>query len=236
MGGEDIEARLDAIERAIADGDMGDLEALADAASWQADVDDLEARVDELESHVADLEAGLQAVRGYVGNVRSVNREVERRAEAALATTEKLERELADPPGRRRADDRQNPAGRTSRESDDRRIDGRPHDGATGAGTEGRRRSYEGGAGDPDAGGGPTGSRGRGSDVGAPGAVERGQRSGDDHARGSREARSGGRFEIDETPGDIARRITERKGHDRSDGSDSSREDDGLVDRLRDSL
>lgn len=56
----------------------------------------VESRLGALEDRVAELEATAQALRGYVGNVRSVNREVERRAEAALAKAESLESEDSD--------------------------------------------------------------------------------------------------------------------------------------------
>lgn len=66
----------------------------------------LEDRVDALESRVAagetaadrrddrldELDAGLQAVRGFLGGVDAVNEAVERRANAALSTVERLER------------------------------------------------------------------------------------------------------------------------------------------------
>ncbi|WP_119817276.1 DUF7310 family coiled-coil domain-containing protein [Halalkaliarchaeum desulfuricum] len=48
----------------------------------------------KLESRVAELEAATEALRGYAGSVRSVDREVERRADLALATAERLQRRL----------------------------------------------------------------------------------------------------------------------------------------------
>jgi chromosome segregation ATPase len=78
MDEDTIQRRLSAVERAV-DGDA--------PAPERADEDreSLAARIETLEADVAELEAGLQAVRGYVGNVRSVNEDVERRADAALA-------------------------------------------------------------------------------------------------------------------------------------------------------
>ncbi|MFC7139409.1 hypothetical protein ACFQMA_06100 [Halosimplex aquaticum] len=95
MSERDLEARLDAVERALTDDgtDLTDLRETADAVS---EASDLASRVTELESRVAELEAGLQAVRGYAGNVRAVNREVERRASAALAKAETLEATVED--------------------------------------------------------------------------------------------------------------------------------------------
>ncbi len=89
-----IERRLSAVERAISDGETdGSLELATD---HDPRVAGLEERLASLESAVADLEAATKALRGYVGNVRSVNRDVERRAEAALAAVDRLERHLDD--------------------------------------------------------------------------------------------------------------------------------------------
>lgn len=90
MPERDLDARIAAVERALTDGDT-DLTDLRDASALTDDVSELAARVDDIESRLDDLEAGLQAVRGYTGNVRAVNREVERRASAALAKAEALE-------------------------------------------------------------------------------------------------------------------------------------------------
>jgi len=93
MSETDIEARLDAVERALTD-DETDLTDVREAAALAATVEELDARVADLEATVDELEAGLQAVRGYAGNVRAVNREVERRASAALAKAETIESSL----------------------------------------------------------------------------------------------------------------------------------------------
>lgn len=86
---ETLDERLRAVERALTDGDR-DFDELADSAELTARADELDRRVATLESRVDDLDAAVQAVRGYVGNVRAVNREVEQRADAALAATESL--------------------------------------------------------------------------------------------------------------------------------------------------
>lgn len=90
---DELRDRLDAVERALTDGDGGldDLQTAADAAGTIEDVRD---RVAEIEDRITELDAATQALRGYVGNVRSVNRDVERRADAALAKVESLEAEL----------------------------------------------------------------------------------------------------------------------------------------------
>ena len=90
---ETLDERLTAVERALTDTDR-DVSGLADAADLETRIDDLETRLADVESQLADLEASTQAVRGYVGNVRSVNRDVERRADLALAKVEQLEQSL----------------------------------------------------------------------------------------------------------------------------------------------
>ncbi|WP_129114870.1 DUF7310 family coiled-coil domain-containing protein [Halegenticoccus tardaugens] len=96
--------RLAAVERALTEGST-DLSDVSDAAARDdrvADLEatverlddrvaDLEATVERLDDRVADLEAATMAVRGYVGGIRAVNRDVERRADAALAKVEALE-------------------------------------------------------------------------------------------------------------------------------------------------
>lgn len=90
---DELRDRLDAVERALTDG-AGDLDDLRAAADTAAELETLRDRVTELEDRTAELDAATQALRGYVGNVRSVNRDVERRADAALAKVESLEAEL----------------------------------------------------------------------------------------------------------------------------------------------
>lgn len=89
----DFESRLDAVERALTDDDRGPAD-LADAAEATDRLAACEARLDEFEERLADLEAAVQAVRGYVGQARREDRELERTAEAALSTAERVERRL----------------------------------------------------------------------------------------------------------------------------------------------
>lgn len=84
-----LEARLGALERAVTEGEHADTEFEAIER-----LEDIESRVDELDDRIAELEAATQALRGYVGNIRSVNQEVEQRADAALAKAETLETAL----------------------------------------------------------------------------------------------------------------------------------------------
>lgn len=87
--------RVAAIERAVADGDH-DFSSLAAEGEQVARLDALAADVEELTDRVAELEAATQALRGYVGNVRSVNEDVQDRADLALSKVEDLQQDLAD--------------------------------------------------------------------------------------------------------------------------------------------
>ena len=86
---EALQRRLRAVERSLTDGDH-DVDSLRTAGDQADRIDELAARLDEAEDRIAELEASTQALRGYVGNVRSVNEDVEQRADAALAGVERL--------------------------------------------------------------------------------------------------------------------------------------------------
>jgi len=90
---ETLSERVRTVERAVSDGDHSfpEVDELADLTER---LNDIEQRLDELEGRTAEQEAATQALRGYVGNVRSVNKRVEQRADTALAATERLERRL----------------------------------------------------------------------------------------------------------------------------------------------
>jgi hypothetical protein len=83
---ERLAERVEALERAVTDGhDPG---SLPDRAALASRIDETDERTADLEARVDELEAAVEALRGYVGSVRAVNREVERRADAALAAVE----------------------------------------------------------------------------------------------------------------------------------------------------
>jgi hypothetical protein len=99
MPDDAIDERLRAVERALSDGND-------DATLPAGGETDVEERIADLEARMEDLEAAVRAIRGYVGNVRSINRDVERRADAALAKARAVEtaldeREAARRTGRR---------------------------------------------------------------------------------------------------------------------------------------
>lgn len=94
----DLHARLDAVERALTDSDAAVAD-LSDAAALDSRLADLEDEVTTLLARVDELDAATQAVRGYAGGISAVNEAVERRADLALGTVERLERRLDPEPG-----------------------------------------------------------------------------------------------------------------------------------------
>lgn len=95
---DEVDERLRAVERALTE-DGRDGAAPADGADLAARLDAVEEEVERLTERVDDLAASTQAVRGYVGNVRSVNEEIERRADAALSAVESLEEQMGERDG-----------------------------------------------------------------------------------------------------------------------------------------
>ncbi|ELZ91819.1 hypothetical protein C440_15944 [Haloferax mucosum ATCC BAA-1512] len=91
----ELVSRLDAVERTLTGTDT-DLSNLEDLAAVEARVADLESTVETLTDRIDEVDAATQAIRGYLGGVRTVNEDVERRANAALAKAESLEAALID--------------------------------------------------------------------------------------------------------------------------------------------
>lgn len=92
---ETLADRVRTVERAVTDGECEFPDATT-LAEVEARVETVEERIEDLDDRATELEAATQALRGYVGNVRSVNEDVEQRADAALAATERLEARLDD--------------------------------------------------------------------------------------------------------------------------------------------
>lgn len=92
---ETLDERLRAVERALTDRD--EPPDRSDEAELRRTVTDVAARVDDLETRLNELDSAVQALRGYVGNIRAVNAEVERRADAALAKAETNRRDVRTP-------------------------------------------------------------------------------------------------------------------------------------------
>ncbi len=90
---DELEARIEALERAVTDGDH-DLSELAAEGETREQLAAIETELGDIADRVAELEAATQALRGYVGNVRAVNRDIEQRADAALAKAESVESAL----------------------------------------------------------------------------------------------------------------------------------------------
>jgi hypothetical protein len=84
-----LQERIEALERTVADGEF-DTE-LADHTQIEQRLSAVESQLEAIDDQIDDLEAATQALRGYVGNIRSVNDEVEQRANSALAKAEALE-------------------------------------------------------------------------------------------------------------------------------------------------
>ena len=141
-----LERRLEAVERALSDEEP--LERID--------------RLDDLEERVVELEAAVQALRGYVGSVRAVNEDVERRADRAFRKAAVVERHLA-PHAATGAPRRDGGGGlsdtdRVGRDGTDRvgrgdgsradRGESRP-DGRRERGTDGRSEGWEGEDGPP---------------------------------------------------------------------------------------
>lgn len=82
---DSVERRLSAVERAITENGTDSTGELSDRID----------RTEELETRIAELEAAVQALRGYVGSVRAINEDVERRADRALRKAEAVERNVA---------------------------------------------------------------------------------------------------------------------------------------------
>ncbi|WP_198530010.1 DUF7310 family coiled-coil domain-containing protein [Halorubrum aethiopicum] len=79
-----LEERLDAVERTLTGTDRS-VAGVVDGAAADAEREAIAERLDAIETRIEELEAATQAVRGYAGAIRAVNREVERRADLALA-------------------------------------------------------------------------------------------------------------------------------------------------------
>ncbi|WP_460561446.1 DUF7310 family coiled-coil domain-containing protein [Halorubrum pallidum] len=94
--GRRLDERLRAVERALTGSDAA-VSDIADGAEATAERREIGSRLSDLETRVEELEAATQALRGYVGAVRAVNAEVERRADLALARTSREQvRDAAD--------------------------------------------------------------------------------------------------------------------------------------------
>lgn len=82
-----VDERLRAVERAISADGAADVE-LTDPTG------ELGERIEALEAEVADLDAAVQAIRGYVGHVRSVDESVANEADSALAAVDDLRKRV----------------------------------------------------------------------------------------------------------------------------------------------
>ena len=87
---ETLAERLRTVERAVTDGTT-EFPEVTELAELENRMDTVEGRLADIDERTAELEAATQALRGYMGNVRTVNEDIEQRADAALAATDRLE-------------------------------------------------------------------------------------------------------------------------------------------------
>ncbi|KAB1192208.1 hypothetical protein GJR96_01615 [Haloferax sp. MBLA0076] len=92
---DELVSRLEAVERTVTGTDT-DVSSLEDVAAIEDRLSAVESTVESLSERLDEVDAATQAVRGYLGGVRTVNEDVERRANAALAKAESLESALVD--------------------------------------------------------------------------------------------------------------------------------------------
>ena len=85
-----LEERIEALERTVSDGEFA--HEPGDHAELETRLSAVESQLDDIDTRIDDLEAATQALRGYVGNIRAVNDDVEQRANTALAKAEALEK------------------------------------------------------------------------------------------------------------------------------------------------
>ncbi|MDQ2073102.1 DUF7310 family coiled-coil domain-containing protein [Haloarcula sp. NS06] len=90
---ETLAERLRTVERAVTDGTT-EFPEVTNLAELENRMDTVEQRIDDIDERTAEIEAATQALRGYVGNIRTVNEDIEQRADAALAATDRLEDRL----------------------------------------------------------------------------------------------------------------------------------------------
>jgi len=84
--------RIEALERTIADGEFD--QELSEPVELQQRLSAVESQLETVDAQLDDLEAATQALRGYVGNIRAVNEDIEQRANTALAKAEAVEATL----------------------------------------------------------------------------------------------------------------------------------------------
>lgn len=90
---DQLEQRVEAVENAVTDGKT-EFEDLGEIAELTAELESVASRLEKMERRLAAVEGATQSLEGYVGNVRSVNRETEKQADAAVAAVDRLESKI----------------------------------------------------------------------------------------------------------------------------------------------
>lgn len=227
MPDEALEERLAAVERALTEEDGG-------TPDLTVPDQELTDRVETLEEDVVELEAAVEAVRGYVGSVKHVNDDVEKRADAAMAKAEAIEQTLEDK--------EDNWGGGSNPEEPGERTASRPSDSARGSSTNsGRdpvldrqdnevRSQSEDHDTEPEH--GTRSVRNTGHETGSPivGSNEAPRSPNEYEKVGSSGGGTDGNHRRSSNPG------RGRIGHYHLDGPDEPKEPDGLLARLREVL
>lgn len=135
---EQLAERLSALERTVAEFDVGtpDENASNGGSDVAEDLEGFATRLDEVETRLSDLEGKMQALAGFASNVESVNDEVERQADVAIAAVDRIEDQLEELDGRVASieDDGDDAFGLTEPDADDasddaaEQSDGEPSD------------------------------------------------------------------------------------------------------------
>lgn len=90
---DQLEQRVEAVENAVTGGES-EFEDVKQMAELTAEVESMATRLEKIERRLAAVEGATESLEGYVGNVRSVNRETEKQADAAVAAVDRLESKL----------------------------------------------------------------------------------------------------------------------------------------------
>ncbi|MFC6756487.1 MULTISPECIES: DUF7310 family coiled-coil domain-containing protein [Haloarcula] len=90
---EQLEQRVEAVENAVTHGKT-EFEDIKEVAELTAELESMAKKLEKMEQRLAAVEGATQSLEGYVGNVKSVNSETEKQADAAVAAVDRLESKI----------------------------------------------------------------------------------------------------------------------------------------------
>jgi len=90
---EQLEQRVEAVENAVTQGTT-EFEDIKEIAELTAELESMGKKLEKIEQRLAAVEGATQSLEGYVGNVKSVNGETEKQADAAVAAVDRLESKI----------------------------------------------------------------------------------------------------------------------------------------------